>query len=231
MNRSIFRFAVVAFAFSMVVFASPAKAIVMTFDIDGLNCWDNIPDTYGDNVTSQDMGAFHYGLGNGFTPNVTVDYRTLQVGGGGGGTIVDHLKFWKTDYGDLVAIAAPQEPRSTAEISLVPQAGWGVCLNSFDLAGWLRADHLEQPLIVYDQNYNVLLDLSGLTVSGSSHTNVEPNLVYAGTLHIQYGDNYNVGIDNLNFDQVKVPEVSSTLGLLGLTLAAIRVLKARSRNR
>ena len=209
-----------------------AQATELTFNIAGLVPFDNIPTAYGDNVTSTTMGPFSYGMGNGFTPNITVDYRTLNVGsiGTGGGTLHNNLDWWNFNYGDLVNVAYPVDPVSAGEISFVPEPGWAVRINSFDLAGWPDVDMPNQPLLILDGAYNVLLSLGPILVQGDfagpRHTTVTPNLTFAGIVRIQFGNNWNVGIDNINFDQVPtgvgpaVPEPSGLalagLGALGL---------------
>ena len=60
-----------------------AQASILTFGITGLNIYDDLPTTYGDNINSLTVGSFSDGLGNGFTPDITVDYRTLEVGSPG----------------------------------------------------------------------------------------------------------------------------------------------------
>ena len=62
-----------------------------------------------------------------------------------------------------------------------------VRLNSFDLAGWF-VDYQDQPLIIYDENYNVLLNLGPILVLGSrGHTTVTPNLTHNSIIRIQFG--------------------------------------------
>jgi hypothetical protein len=86
---------------------------------------------------------------------------------------------------------------------------------------------------ILDANLNVLLDYSGTVKgAGASHSTFSPGLVSSGAIHIRFGNTVNVGIDNINFDEIRsqapppgpVPEPGSVMlmaGGLGL-LALIR---------
>ncbi len=223
-----FRVLTLGLVLGLVLFAAPAKAIIMTFDIDQLGLGAAIPREYGDNVSALDNGAFHYLLGNGLTPNISVEYR-MVYGIGAGLTIGDYLHYYDNGFGDLMAVAYPGSwTENTGEISFVPTAGYGVYLNSLDLAGWpAGVDHLDQPLIIYDEFYNVLLDLSTITIPGDGHLTVIPNIFHEGIVRLQFGSDYHVAIDNVSFDQAKVPDATGTLGLLGLAVACLGWIRAR----
>src|SRR5687767_6870108 len=115
-------------------FCAQAQATVLTFaDLNLINYGD-IPNTYGDNVTGP--GAFPngtYGMGNGWTPNITTDYRSTTPGGV---TTTTHLDYWSTGYGDLIDVAFVPTNGDYAHLILTPSAGWDVRVNSFDLAAW-----------------------------------------------------------------------------------------------
>jgi len=140
------------------------------------------------------------------------------------------IDFWSTGYGDLVNVAFASSTGFLAEISFTPDAGYGVRLNSFDLAGWPLADYADQPLVIYDANYNVLVNYSPLDVAGANgtHTFVAPNLTHFGTIHIQFSNTWNVGIDNVNFDQLSaVPEPSTIASAAFAAVAGLVVLRRR----
>jgi hypothetical protein len=196
------RFVVVIPILAVALFAGTAQATILTFNNLGIGNFGDIPGTYGDNVSALSDAVGSYGIGNGFTPNITVEYRTLSVGGGSGGTLFNDLDFWSTQYGDLLNVAYPVNPTSTGEISFVPEPGWSVLLNSFDLGGWPRQNKPNQPLLILDEDYNVIASFSPFFVPGQGHATVTPNITRGGTLRIQFGDNWSVGIDNINFDQI-----------------------------
>ena len=212
--------------------AGVSNATILIFDFDPpLFKLDIIPTAYGDNVSATSDAVGSYLEGNGFTPNITVDYRTLNASTGE--TLSNSLSFWTTDYGDLVNVAYPTDDDFLGEISLIPEVGFNVTLNSFDLGGWLQTDQPGQTVRILDANYNILLNYSPFDVEGNSgHSSFAPNITSSGILRIQFGPSYSTGIDNINFDQRSdiptVPEPTSLLGLLGLgALGGCSLLKRR----
>jgi len=220
--------------------AGAANATILTFNfIPIIPNFGDIPTSYGDNV---DFGAALAGCrpevtvpprmgcyerGSAWTPNVIVDYRTRAVGGPQPGeTLFNNLDFWDVQYGNLVNVAYPVNPVSTGEISFIAAPGFNVSLNSFDVAGWPCVNHLSQPLRFLDGAYNVLLDLTPQIFLGAGctvHSSYAPMLV-GPIIRIQFGDNWNVGIDNINFTQVPaVPQVPepSTLVLFATGFAGL----------
>lgn len=210
-----------------------AQASVLTFDGLGLAYYGDIPSTYGDNITSLNDGVGTYLQGNGFTPNITTSYGTRRISDGAVGSA--NLDFWPDSYGNLTNVAFPVERSGYyGEITLTPASGWNVVLNSFDLAGWPNLNFFNQPVQVLDALGVVLFDASG-TVFGAmgTHSSYFPNISSTGALTIRYGDNWDVGIDNINFDQrlsASVPEPGS-IALLGLGLLSLSYARRRMANR
>lgn len=217
------RLLLVVLAVMALAWCGQARATVLTFSNLGLGNFDDIPTTYGDNVTNDNGGQ--YAMGAGWTPNVVVDYLSTEAGTG---NTVGNLTYWEADYGDLVDVAFNVYPRGTAQVSLIPEPGWEVCLRSFDLGGWRTIDHLNQPVLVLDGNGNLLLNLSG-TVKGAgpSHSHYEINLWSSSGFHIRFGDNWDVGIDNIDFyqrpsqPQPVVPEPGTLALLLSTAVPAM----------
>jgi hypothetical protein len=202
------RVAILAFASVVLLAPARAHATVLTFDGLGLANQGIIPAAYGDNVNPlcTSSGCCNavgcYGMGNGFTPNVTVEYRAVRPLTGA--VALNSLSFWTTDYGDLKNVAYAGVRDHLAEIALVPAPGFEVILNGFDLGGWPKSDVADQVVRVIGADGTVLLDFSPVKVRGvNDHTRIAPGrpLVSGGTLRIQFGPSWLVGIDNVNFDQ------------------------------
>ncbi|RYG24015.1 PEP-CTERM sorting domain-containing protein [bacterium] len=79
-----------------------------------------------------------------------------------------------------------------------------------------------------DSNGSVFWSAPSLIVNGAgpSHSNYSPNIVSSTSITIEWGSNWNIGIDNVSFAQQAVPE-PATMAALGLGLAAL----ARRRRR
>jgi hypothetical protein len=198
---------------------------------------------YGDNVTGSPMnvvdGQFTYGNdGEGFTPNIVVDYFT--------GTDV---KLWTTQYGDLTNVLFARAPLSgdanpdTLNVRLTAEPGYEVQLHHFDLGGWPNADYTINGVSIFSSTAT-LFSQSDVVVEGDltgpRHTAFDftPPLS-AGQLRIQIDFSNlagsiqdNIGIDNIRFGQnppalVPVPAAAWLFGsgLLGLVGIARRRVK------
>lgn len=220
------------------LFAASAQATILTFDLSpSVPNYGDIPGTYGDNVNAASDAVGSYSMGNGYTPNVTTEYRTWRISTD---TVAyNHLDFWDFNYGDLVNVAfGVSSSDHFAEITLVPEPGWAIRLNSFDLAGYSKIDHPNSQVRILDAaTETVLIDYSPVTVLGAggitgTHSTFTPSLTFAGPISIRYGYNdWNVGIDNINFDQVTVVPEPETYAMLlaGLGLLGF-MARGRTRN-
>jgi hypothetical protein len=164
-----------------------------------------------------------YIQGNGWTPNIAVATETRNLDGS---LAYPNLAYWDQNYGDLTDVGYAVTNGTMARVILTADSGSLVRLNSFDLAGYFRADLGVARLQVKDGTGAILFNQDGTTVSGAggTHSSYAPAL-QAQQLIIEWGTNWNVGIDNINFDQVSaVPEPAS---MVALTVGGLALLRRR----
>ena len=121
-----------------------ASATLLTFDqarnatgtqVVPIQAGANVPQDYGDRVTGSPMtvpgGAFTYGNGGeGFTPNVVVDYFSGN-----------RVSLWTTGYGDLENVLFAGQGANSLNLRFTADAGYEVLLFDFALAGWPTSDY------------------------------------------------------------------------------------------
>jgi hypothetical protein len=187
--------------------------VVLNFQDLTLADYGDIPDHYGATLD----------------PNLAdVSYRTFLFSSGA--TLTTQLDFWNADYGDLTKVAFATSNGYTAEVSLTPAAGYGIKINSFDMAGWLNQDRTNTVMRLVDGSGNVLYDFaSGGAVAiegdftGARHSSFAPNISSGGTVRLQWGDDWDIGLDNLNFEVVPlsaIPEPALAPLVLGCVALA-----------
>ena len=201
--------------------ASTAGASLLEFE--NLSTYASLY-TYGSNMTSACTGSGQAGCvgeGNGFTPDIAVSYATLGYAA--------EMAQWPTGYGNLPGAAYSLMSGNTPDITLTPQNGATVTLNSFELAGYYETDYSNQPVEVLDADNNILWSYTGnISGSGPSSTQFTVGITSSGPLQIEFGNNWNVGIEDINFDEnVSAPEPAAWLLLVsGLGLGVL--LKRRA---
>ena len=190
------------------LFPIGAGATVLTFE--GLGTNTTIPDGYGDAVSSEDPATLQ---GNGFTPNVMVDF--LPNGGDGFQTYNDP---------DWQAAQLDGSPATGYfDVVFTPDSGYGVLVNSFefdDYAQYEGGHTFDWALIGGDQQ---LAGATGVVVdpdltydpTGADNLVVNTGMTtpFAGVLTLRItptsGDSFDRAIDDINFDQRVVPEPTS----------------------
>ena len=196
---------------------------MLTFDTNDQIEYDPISVLYGNDVSALSDASGSYLKGNGFTPNIGISYASV------GDT--NHLDFWDTGYGDLTNVAYAHQNGDFAAITLTPQSGYSVVLNSFDLAGY--GSITGQTVEVLDGNGNALISYGPVSIPSTGHITFAPALTASGPLTIQFGSSWYAGIDNINFDQTPaaVPETSTVVSFgLMLTLGLAAAAKRRKRS-
>jgi hypothetical protein len=190
------------------------RATVLTFDT-GLTDGATMPQTYGDNVTSLVSGSFSYGATGGFTPNVVVEYTSPGA--------TPDLNFWTTGYSDLANVLE-NEPDGEASFTVrfIADPGFLVRLDSFDLGNFGQELTLAA-LRVEDGIGNTLFTLSNIAVLAFTSPHQDYDFLgglTASEIRIVVdtsglgGNSDNIGLDNIQFAQMVIPEPSATVLLL-----------------
>lgn len=196
--------------------AQAANAGIINFDDLVLADYDDIASNYAD-----------HGLGGNGDSRVGVSYS-----GSNGAT--NHLDFWNSDYGDLSKVAFTPANGTNAKITLVADAGWLIKSLSFDLAGWFRTDLRAQlDAILGGASLSGVFPIEGAVDGGPEHSPF--GLTYlagAQSASIEWGTDWNVGIDNIVFEVIADPNVGRvpepfTPALIGAALGAMALLRRR----
>ncbi len=203
----------------------------------------DVQQDYGDRVTGSPMavagGQFTYGNGGeGFTPNVVVDYFSgADVG------------LWTVQYGDLTNVLFARAPLSgtiagSLNVRLTADPGYQVQLYHFDLAGWPNADYTIDAVNIFG-NGATLFSLANVLVEGDAngprHTSFDFSspltaaqlLIQIDIGNIAASSQDNIGMDNIRFGQtppaaIPVPAASVLFGS-GLVLLAARFRRRPAR--
>lgn len=137
-----------------------------------------------------------------------------------------HILHWNTGYGDLTSVGFAASNGYYSRIRLDASAGFLVRLNSFDLGGWPNTDLFAQRVRVLDGNGNILWNQDGTMVLGNNaHSSYSPS-VSGSSLILEFGNNWNIGVDNINFTQQPVPEPATMTALAVGALALVRRKRA-----
>lgn len=205
--------------------AEEARATVLVFDesrdaatgttVVSTTSGADIQQDYGDRVTGSPMnvtgGQFTYGnAGEGYTPNVTVDYYT--------GNVQTTPRLWASQYGDLTNVMFAWAPVSGAiasgslNVRLNADPGYAALLYHFDLGGWAN-DYTINAVSVAD-GATTLFSQSNVLVEGDAngpgHSAFDFTTPLSGqqlVIQIDFsnlaaGIQDNIGIDNIRFGQL-----------------------------
>jgi MYXO-CTERM domain-containing protein len=231
---------------------SEAHATILLFDqardatshtiVEPTTSGASVEQDYGDRVTGSPQsvlgGQFTYGNGGeGFTPNVLVDYFVDSPPLGIG------VSLWNDEYGDLTNVVFGNQTSNNLNIQLTADAGFDVLLYHFDLAGWFNTDYTINSVRVLGGGAT-LFSQSNVLVEGNftgpRHTSFDFATPLSGPQllieidrgNLPSGMRDNIGIDNVRFGQdppvasVESPEPSTGL-LLALGLIALPLLVRR----
>lgn len=206
-----------------VCFCVPMASMATTITFAGLNLGDYgiINPNLASNANAAGAG---YEEGAGWTPDVAVTMSTVTDLGV---QFEPHILHWNTGYGDLTNVGFSASNGYYSRIRFDASNGQLVSLNSFDLAGYFQNNLEAARIRVMDGNGNVLWNQDGTIVSGTgpSHSSYSPS-VSGSSLILEFGSNWNIGVDNINFTQQPVPEPATMTALAVGALALIRRKRA-----
>lgn len=202
------------FLFLLAIALTPAATqVVLDFDTLSLDDYGDIPGTYGDGL---DLNI------------VDISYATRHATTGA--VLAANLDFWNNNYGDLSKVAFATQNGAIAEITFMPAEGYGVRLVSFDMAGWPNVDRSNTIMRLVDANQQVVYDFAAngpVAIEGGrqgvQHSTFTPDFSFAGPLTLQWGTDWNIGVDNITFESVPlsvIPE-PSTWALLAVGSALV----------
>lgn len=196
--------------------SSLANAGTIDFDNLSLADWAVIPSNYGD-----------HGAGGAGDARVGVSYS-------GSSGVTNHLLFWNNDYGDLSKVAFTPTNGTLARISFTADPGWLISSVFFELAGWPNVDLPAQTIVAGIGP--VTGTFSPTTVQGDSngagHSGFGLGTPGASTAYIEWGTDWNIGIDNISFDVIRDPAAPvPEPGSLALLATALGLAAAGQRRR
>lgn len=205
---------------------SAGAAQATTLNFDDLALFAFIPQDYGDRATGTAADAFVYGEGEGYTPNVVVEYTTTNT--------PTPFNVWD-GYGDLSRALGHNQFSVLGDLVLRPDAGFRVVLHSFDL-GAFQGNYTNSRVQVLDLDGTSLFDTGVFTAllapagAGPGHYTFPDNgPVSSGNgLRIVVTEFGDLGLDNISFSQTPVP-VPAALPLFASALAGIAALRRRRR--
>ena len=193
-----------------------ANAVVLTFDAAdacGATCTDSsfISQTYGDTALV----------------DVAFDGDVTNAG-------LESMRYWGGNYSDLFGVAyfglAFPSP-NPAGVRLIPISGYQITLNSFDLGSWLGISYNTQ-VTLRGGDGSLISSTGSFLTNGAARNSFMPGLTRADGFRIEWGpDNFNVGIDNINYtvSQIRVVPEPATWAMVILGVGAVGGMMRRHR--
>ena len=164
----------------------------------------------------------------GSTAEVAITTRSF-ANNAGKTTTASNIELWGTGYSNLRSAVFATADGTGAEITLTPIAGFSVNLLSFQLGSYSASNGIGPNRtasllrVVEVGTGNVLWDQSELVVNSTQ--TLLPGVSSTAGLSVQWGYDWNIGLNNLTFDAVPdggttvvpvPPAVALFLGGLGL---------------
>lgn len=199
-----------------IALGSVAQGATLDFDDLGLVNYAPIPSGYG-SVAGE----------------VAIDNRT-RVGFGNANIYENHVELWDTGYGNpsMFRNVFSSANGYVGEFQFTPAADKAVNLIAFDAASYSGGPRRTASFYIYDAAWNTLWSSINTVIEGAPLT-ISPNITHAGTIYFQWGTDWNVGIDNIQFriTDVNGPQVVPVPAALPLLATALGGLVIAARRR
>lgn len=179
--------------------AAPASAAVTVLTFEGNICG-------GLACVSENPIDASYGDGTG----VDVQYRSAE--NATGVTVEPFLRFWSTNYGDLVGVAYANPPGSVfGEIVLQAATGYEIALVGYDIATYLG--RVSTVPVAIESLGGASISIGVVATNWPTHASFSVNSDYfTDGIRLRFGpDSWNTGIDNITFD---VRAISHDVGVV-----------------
>ncbi|MDH4392827.1 MAG: PEP-CTERM sorting domain-containing protein [Aquabacterium sp.] len=196
----------------------PAQATRLTFD-GPQSIGATSATGYGDRIVAAGPGVT---LDGGATPNIVLNFVSLLANN-------PNFEVYTAGYHTLGHALGDNNFNVPGYVELIPDAGWDVVLERFDLGSWGASSYTNSRVRIADAADTTLLDTGLFTFPGSTMLSYPANPIRSSTaLRVYINDFGDLGLDNFQFSQAAaVPEP----GTWALWLAGMGVLGMLARRR
>lgn len=175
---------------------SISSAQVSTMDFSSImhTNYDALAQSFGDRAGLNVSNAVRTGLGN------------SAFGACDGPDVSSHLDLWNTGYSDLSAAAFACRDGLIGEISFAPTAGKQVTLQSLRIGSYQSTNGIGPArginLQVYNSSFVSVFSFVGTITSG---VNLFPNITSSSTLYLQWGADWDTGLNLITTNVTDIP--------------------------